>query len=117
MVTADTIDIFYPTSKVLLADCMEVMQKYPNGYFDLAIVDVPYGINVGKMAYLKERKTTVLQRNGTRLNPRKNSKGYTLKDWDLKPPPQAYFDELRRISKEQIIFGVEYLDWKGLGTG
>ena len=37
------------------------------------------------------------------------------KDWDLETPSQEYFDELKRISKHQIIFGVEYINWKGLG--
>lgn len=52
-----------------------------------------------------------------RLNPRKNGSGYSLKEWDKEPPPQAYFDELKRVSKEQIIFGIEYVDWQGVGNG
>ncbi len=40
-----------------------------------------------------------------------------MKDWDLESPKQDYFDEIRRVSKNQIIFGVEYVDWKGLGNG
>lgn len=98
-------------------DCMERMNRFPDGYFDLAIVDIPYGINVGKMAFLTESKTTVKQKNGTRLNPRKKEYGYSIKDWDKEPPKQKYFDELKRISKEQIIFGIEYVDWQGVGTG
>ena len=99
------------------ADCMEIMKQVPDNYFDIAICDIPYGINVGNMAYLKETKTTVKQKNGTRLNGNKNKKAYTLKDWDKQPPPQEYFDELKRVSKEQIIFGVEYVNWQGLGLG
>ncbi len=96
---------------------MAVMSRYPDGYFDLSLVDIPYGINVGKMAYLKETKTTTKQKNGNRLNGNKNKKVYTQKDWDIKPPEQSYFNELRRVSKHQIIFGVEYVNWEGLGTG
>ena len=44
-----------------------VMSKYSDGYFDLAVCDIPYGIGVGKMAYLKEVNTSVKQKNGTRL--------------------------------------------------
>ena len=104
-------------SIVFNEDCVEGMKRYPYKYFDLAICDIPYGIDVGNMAYLKEMKTTVKQKNGTRLNGNKNKKPYTQKQWDKEPPSQSYFDELQRVSKEQIIFGVEYVDWQGLGAG
>jgi len=69
------------------------------------------------MAYLKETKTTVKQKNGVRLNGNKNKKVYTQKDWDLEAPKQEYFEEMKRISNSQIIFGVEYVNWTGLGNG
>lgn len=93
------------------------MRRYPDGYFDIAICDVPYGIGVGKMAYLKEVNTTVKQRNGSRMNGNRNKRVYSEKGWDESAPGQNYFDELRRVSKEQIVFGVEYVDWDGLGCG
>jgi site-specific DNA-methyltransferase (adenine-specific) len=92
-------------------------KKIPNKYFDWVVDDVPYGIGVGKMAYLKETKTTVKQKNGNKLNGNTNKKAYTKKDWDNEAPKQDYFDEMRRISKNQIIFGVEYVDWNDLGKG
>lgn len=95
---------------------MEIMQTCPDQYYDLAIVDPPYGINLGKMAFLSETNTTVKQKNGNRLNPNKREK-YTLKDWDNQTPDQSYFDELKRISKDQIIFGIDYFDWTGVGKG
>lgn len=98
-------------------DCMIGMKDYPDKYFGLACCDVPYGIEVSKMSFLKEKKTSVLQKNGTRINPHKNKKVSLHEDWDLLPPPQAYFDELRRVSEYQIIFGVDYTDWSGLGNG
>ena len=98
-------------------DCMIGMARYPDKYFDLSICDIPYGINVGKMAYLKETKTTVKQKNGTRLNGNKNKEVYTQKDWDKEPPTQEYFNELKRVSKEQIVFGIEYVNWQGVGSG
>jgi site-specific DNA-methyltransferase (adenine-specific) len=73
---------------VFKEDCEIGMKRFPDKYFDLAVCDIPYGINVGKMAYLKEKKTTVKQKNGTRLNPHKAEK-YTLKDWDREPPKQS----------------------------
>lgn len=104
-------------STVFKEDCMQTMARYSDGYFDLAVCDIPYGINLGNMAFLKETKTTVKQKNGVRLNPNKNKKVYTSKDWDLETPNQEYFNELKRISKHQIIFGVEYVNWEGLGNG
>ena len=93
------------------------LKRFTDGYFDLAICDIPYGINVGKMAYLTKTKTTVKQKNGTRLNPNKTQQTYSKKDWDEKPPTQEYFNELKRVSKHQIIFGIEYVNWQGVGAG
>lgn len=104
-------------SEVFMEDCMTVMKRYPDGFFHLAIVDIPYGIGVGKMSYLKEVKTTVRQKNGTRMNGNRNKRPYTQKEWDSKPPPQEYFDELRRVSCHQIIFGIDYVKWNGIGSG
>lgn len=89
----------------------------PDKYFDWVVDDVPYGIGVGKMAYLKEIKINFRQKNGTRVNGNPSKKGYTQKSWDSEAPKQDYFDEMRRISKNQIIFGVEYVEWNGLGEG
>ena len=99
------------------ADNLEIMRGMKDNEFDLAICDIPYGIGVAKMAFLKETKTTVKQKNGTRINPNQNKKKHTFKDWDNATPPQAYFDELRRISKNQIVFGADYANWTGLGNG
>ena len=94
-----------------------ILSKYSDQYFDLAICDIPYGINVAKMAYLKEVKTTTKQKNGTRLNANANKKPYSVKNWDAEVPGQEYFDELKRVSKHQIIFGIEYVNWTGLQSG
>jgi site-specific DNA-methyltransferase (adenine-specific) len=72
-------------------DNMEMMSRYCDNYFDLAVVDPEYGINAGKME----------MGNG------KNKK-YIKKDWDNKTPKQKYFTELFRISKNQIICGGNY---------
>jgi site-specific DNA-methyltransferase (adenine-specific) len=89
----------------------------PDKCIDIAICDIPYGIGASKMAYTRELQTTVKQKNGLRLNANKNKKVYTQKDWDNSTPDQLYFDQLKRVSKEQIVFGVEYVNWQGMGSG
>ncbi len=113
----DLLKIGLPNSIVFNEDCMIGLKAFPNNYFDLSICDIPYGINVGKMAYLKEKKTTIKQKNGSRINGNRNKKVYNHKDWDKETPSQEYFDELKRVSKEQIIFGIEYVNWQGVGNG
>lgn len=114
---SDADKILQEVSVVFNTHWFSISKFIPDNYFDYVIDDVPYGLNVGKMAFLTEQKTLVKQNNGTKINARKNKKAYSLKEWDLQPPGQDYFDEMRRISKNQIIFGVEYVDWEGLGSG
>ena len=66
---------------------MELMSRYKDNHFDLAIVDPPYGIGVTK---------------NKRLNNISN------KDWDNEIPKKEYFEELKRVSKNQIIWGGNY---------
>jgi len=73
-------------------DCMEAMASMKTGEFDLAIVDPPYGINVNKMD----------------LGNGKNKTYDVKKRWDSSAPSKKYFDELRRVSKEQIIWGANH---------
>jgi site-specific DNA-methyltransferase (adenine-specific) len=70
------------------------MSRYPDNYFDLAIVDPPYGIG-----YDGAKKTS--GSHGGR-------KAHEFKGWDSKIPEKLYFDELFRISKNQIIWGANY---------
>ena len=70
-------------------DCMEGMKQIPDKYFDLAIVDPPYGIGISK-------------------NPVRQA--HQKKQWDNNVPPSEYFKELSRVSKEQIIWGGNYFD-------
>ena len=84
-------------------DCLEVMKKMPQGCIDLMVTDPPYGINA---ANYKRRNT----KHG---KSKAYCKDYGLDDWDKEIPAKENFDEMFRISKEQIIFGgnyfVEYL--------
>jgi len=94
---------------------MELMARYPDNYFSIGITDIPYGINIGKMAFIKEIKPRVRQKNGNTLNANKNRKTKPC-DWDNKTPSIEYWNEFKRVTKHQIFFGVEYVDWD-LGNG
>ena len=71
---------------------MELMARYPDKYFDLAIVDPPYGIGASEMT----------------MGSGKNKKYKKGKNWDAETPNQEYFNELFRVSKNQIIWGGNY---------
>ena len=86
--------------KMLNMDCMEYMRTLPDKYFDLAIVDPPYGINAANTFGGEERKSG----NGAA-----NKTAFEKKDWDLNVPDKSYFDELMRVSKNQIIWGANYM--------
>ena len=77
-------------------DCMEGMKQYPDNYFELAIVDPPYGIGIDG------------QKECVCKNPKHNRKQHTQKKWDESIPSKEYFDELFRVSKNQIIWGANY---------
>jgi len=80
-------------------DNMELMKQYPDKHFDLAIVDPPYGIGFSDY----ERGSSGIK---TKERYTKNGK----KDWDKGIPTDEYFAELKRVSKEQIIWGGNYFD-------
>ncbi len=88
-----------------LCDCMDLMKQYPDKHFDLAIVDPPYGINVIKRTYHKQKLCFESSPSGFK-NAKKSF--YADKAWDKAPPTQDYFNELFRISKNQVIFGANH---------
>jgi len=77
-------------------DNMELMARYKDNYFDLAIIDPPYGINRGgqEETFTKNRKH--------------KRKFHAQKEWDNCTPTKEYFNELQRVSKNQIIWGANY---------
>lgn len=86
-------------------DCMEGMKQIPDKYFDLAIVDPPYGIG-DKL--LKGGKTGVV----------KFHEQYELNKWDNDRPGRDYFNEIERVSKNRIIWGANYyFDYLGPSRG
>jgi len=85
------------TDKITITneDNMELMSRYPDKYFDLAIVDPPYGID-----WMNQVKNP---------NKNKNWKQYENKEWDKQTPTKKYFEELFRVSKNQIVWGGNYM--------
>ena len=78
------------SSTVFNEDCMTVMARYPDKFFDLAIVDPPYGLSYESRVFKDGKK------------------------WDENIPPKEYFTELLRVSKNQIIWGGNFfLDYLG----
>jgi site-specific DNA-methyltransferase (adenine-specific) len=74
---------------------MDIMAQYPDKYFDLAVVDPPYGIGEdGASNHSRSKKT--------------KAKQYTPKNWDNSAPLIEYFTELIRVSKHQIIWGANH---------
>jgi len=104
-----------PSINFFNVDNVEFMKTKTDKYYDLAIVDPPYGINVAKMAYTQEENRPCKQKNGTTLRIKKLK--YKHGDWDKMPPPQEYWEQLFRVSKNQIIWGIKHYDLKGLGNG
>ena len=83
------------TSEVHNTDCLEYMRTLPDKAFQLAIADPPYGIGEDGA------------KNHSRNNAAKATL-YTPKNWDSKAPDKEWFDELRRISTNQIIWGANH---------
>ncbi len=81
-------------SIVFNADCMEVMARYPDKYFDLAVVDPPYGIGMDGQEY------STSKHGGRRAK--------KFKGWDKEIPLEIYWNELFRTSKNQIVWGANY---------
>lgn len=95
----------------LNTDCMAYMRTLPDKSFDLAIVDPPYGIGEDGG---KKRSKFVVQKNGKRVwVPDGN---YQKTGFDAAPPGREYFEELFRVSKEQIIWGANYFELPRAGA-
>lgn len=83
--------ISMPKLEISNEDCQDLMARYEDNYFDLAIVDPPYGIGMdgGSVGY-------------------KGFNNFKKKNWDNNIPNEKYFKELFRVSKNQIIWGGNY---------
>ena len=87
-ITFDKIQLFN-------ADNMEVMKQYPDKYFDIGIIDPPYGIGEDGL------------KNHSRSKLAKTTK-FTPKNWDSDTPTQEFFNEFIRVSKNHIIWGANH---------
>jgi site-specific DNA-methyltransferase (adenine-specific) len=88
-------------NEVYLIDCMEFMRDVTDKYYDLAIVDPPYGIDLANMnmGAGKSKKASKIE-----------NRKWKPKEWDKNTPTKEYFDELFRVSKNQIVWGGNYFE-------
>jgi len=93
--------IYIMKSEVFNIDCMIGMKYYPDNYFDLAVVDPEYGIN-------RANNSKAIGKNKSRENSYIKRTDYHNKKWDNSIPSRAYFQELIRVSENQIIWGGNY---------
>lgn len=109
-------------SEVHNMDCMEYMRNIPDKFFELAVVDPPYGINAPNMSMGSNMNRRHGGYNGESIAKRLKKKRFNqgagkLKnralntmqcDWDYHPPSKEYFEELFRVSHNQVIWGGNY---------
>lgn len=81
--------------KLYNEDCLQAMRLMSDKQFDLAIVDPPYGIGAGSKKFINGTSKTVKDY-------------YKDNDWDKERPSKEYFEQLKRISKNQIVWGGNY---------
>jgi len=93
-------------STVILGDCVELMKAYPDNHFDLAVVDVPYGLDEANGKNNSRNKG--FGKGNSKSKKITFSKDYGIKNWDKNPPNKDYFKELFRVSKNQIVWGANH---------
>jgi len=93
-------------STVILGDCVELMKAYPDNHFDLAVVDVPYGLDEANGKNNSRNKG--FGKGNSKSKKITFSKDYGIKNWDKNPPNEDYFKELFRVSKNQIVWGANH---------
>lgn len=98
-----------------LGDRLKFIKRLPDKCIDWVVDDFPYGIGADKMGYTRKQIQTKTQPNGNRLEIKMGN--YHKGNWDSATPNQEYFNEILRISHNQIMFGIEYVDWDFVGPG
>ena len=99
MISSDYIESKMNT--IIHSDCLEVMRKVPDNYFDLVLTDPPYGIGLANMN---------MGIGNTPKASKKENRKWEAKNWDSKVPTDEVFEEIFRISKNQIIWGGNYFN-------
>lgn len=82
-------------NKIIHADCIDILKQLPDKCIDLVLTDPPYGIGEANGKNASRSKLAL-------------AKDYGKKDWDNKIPDKEIFEQIKRISKTQIIFGGNY---------
>ena len=83
-------------NKITFADCLDIMKQLPDKSVELILTDPPYGEGMSKRGTIGSSNKGIV-------------KDYGKSDWDDKPPEKIYFDEMFRVSKNQIIFGGNFM--------
>lgn len=89
------------TNRIINGDCMDILKELPDKCVDLILTDPPYGIGYDKLC---SKMSNTYQGNGVAMRG-----NYRKTDWDNKTPDKEIFDEILRVSKNQIIFGGNYI--------
>jgi site-specific DNA-methyltransferase (adenine-specific) len=84
-------------------DCIDFMKEKPDNFYDLAIVDPPYGLGI-KGDMIKRRTPKMSSKRRNTFGKSILSVKYEEKEWDVKPTKE-YWLELFRVSKNQIVWG------------
>lgn len=82
-------------NKIIFSDCMDILKALPDKSIELVLTDPPYGRDIIKNGKIGDNSLTTV-------------KNYGSETWDSKSPEKIYFDEIFRVSKNQIIFGANY---------
>ena len=101
-----------PISLVTNEDNMIMMARYPDKFFELAVVDVNYGLNIAAAGKIGNCNPFGGKKNFGHKNTQKRiipSKDYGKKKWDKKRPEKSYWHELFRVSKNQIVWGANHI--------
>lgn len=85
-------------NQIINADCMDILKKLPDKSIDLILTDPPYGIGIDGQ---KQCKCS---------NPKHNRKEHARKEWDSSIPPKEVFEEMKRVSKNMIVWGANYFN-------
>jgi site-specific DNA-methyltransferase (adenine-specific) len=91
------------TEKITITneDCMDLLRRTPDKFYQLAIIDPPYGLDLANMN---------MGIGKTKKASKAKNRKWKPKDWDKETPTAEYFTELFRVSKNQIIWGGNYFD-------
>lgn len=83
-------------NKIICNDCLGIMKQMPDKSIDLVLTDLPYGLGIDG------------QKRSISRNPKHNRKEHKFMGWDDAVPKKEYFDEIFRVSRNQIIWGGNY---------